>query len=343
MIRGELAADQKPQIASAGASLLASLPAQAADALTKVLDNLLDISHTLAADTTAGLAERSAALAQALRELAGVDLPDAPHFWHEHPQARRGAEQAERLAQAGDIESARRIFASLSADLAALVGATGVPPNYPSRVLRLRCPMYEDGVVWLQREGRARNPYYGSMMLECFDERVEMPVTGATPGEPTQPAPPLEPEASPPPPETLPHIDAVYTAYLEIQQALIKDDLRGASAALERLEAASRSLARTPGRAGHFGSQLVESARIDGSTLDSFRAGFEKVSDLLIAGVRDWPPGPAVGPAIRHAYCPMVDAAWLQASDKVENPYDPGMLRCGVIRATIPARSENAP
>jgi hypothetical protein len=28
-------------------------------------------------------------------------------------------------------------------------------------------------------------------------------------------------------------------------------------------------------------------------------------------------------------YCPMVDAYWIQTREGVENPYEPGMLRCG--------------
>jgi len=36
----------------------------------------------------------------------------------------------------------------------------------------------QGGTIWLQPKGDVRNPFYGSMMLECFDERVVLPVTG---------------------------------------------------------------------------------------------------------------------------------------------------------------------
>ncbi|MBM4107976.1 MAG: efflux RND transporter periplasmic adaptor subunit [Phycisphaerae bacterium] len=338
MIRGEMASEQKPLIASAGASKLSSLPPAAAEALSRVLDDLLDIGNTLAADTTAGVKERAASLASTLRALVAVPIPEDPHFWHEHPQGGRGREAAERLAGADDIESARKAYAALSAELTPLVGATGVPPGYPSRVQRLHCPMYDGGVLWLQREGRVRNPYYGAMMLECFDERAEIPTTGAAPAaEPVEPAPAAARDVGA---EDQKLLDAVYASYLAMQQTLIKDDLDGSKAMLGRFADAAKALAKGESEAGALGGALVKAASIDGATLDSFREGFEPVSDLLIAAAATMPPSAAVAPAVRHAYCPMVDAAWLQAADKVENPYDPGMLRCGVIRATIPARQE---
>ncbi len=72
-------------------------------------------------------------------------------------------------------------FADLSAALAKLIKATGVPPSYPAQVQQLHCPMYrsdEGGSIWLQPKGSVRNPFYGSMMLTCFDERTVLPVTG---------------------------------------------------------------------------------------------------------------------------------------------------------------------
>ncbi len=36
----------------------------------------------------------------------------------------------------------------------------------------------QGGAVWLQAAGDVRNPYMGTRMLECFDERTAIPVAG---------------------------------------------------------------------------------------------------------------------------------------------------------------------
>jgi hypothetical protein len=38
----------------------------------------------------------------------------------------------------------------------------------------------QGGAYWLQKSDEMRNPYMGKRMLECFDERLAMPVTGDT-------------------------------------------------------------------------------------------------------------------------------------------------------------------
>jgi hypothetical protein len=37
----------------------------------------------------------------------------------------------------------------------------------------------QGGSVWLQPAGDVRNPYYGSVMLECYDEEHSIPVAGS--------------------------------------------------------------------------------------------------------------------------------------------------------------------
>ncbi len=90
--------------------------------------------------------------------------------------------EALELIDADDLGVARQSFADLSEALSKLIRAMGVPRDYPAQVQELHCPMYragQGGSIWLQPAGDIRNPFYGSMMLECFDERRTLPVTGA--------------------------------------------------------------------------------------------------------------------------------------------------------------------
>lgn len=185
MVKGDLAADQQQAVAVAGRSNLAALPAAVATGMTSILDNYFVIGELLAGDSIDGLPEPGRRIASAVDQLLGDTIPDAPHFWHEHEEVATVRGKALELTGVTDIETARLTFADLSIALSKLVSATGVPPAYQSEVQKLHCPMYRDGQggsTWLQRAGPVQNPFYGSVMLECFDERTSLPVTGAPEG-----------------------------------------------------------------------------------------------------------------------------------------------------------------
>ncbi|MBS3822163.1 MAG: DUF3347 domain-containing protein, partial [Phycisphaerae bacterium] len=106
-----------------------------------------------------------------------------------------------KLVDTEDLAEARLRFAEVSTSLETLLMATGVPPSFEREVQVLHCPMYrsgQGGTIWLQAAGDVRNPYFGSTMLECFDERRALPVTGGE-GEAASaaPSPPNEPDAKP--------------------------------------------------------------------------------------------------------------------------------------------------
>jgi hypothetical protein len=121
-----------------------------------------------------------------------IPIPDDEHFWHKHEEIATARGKALELIESASLQEARLDYADLSVALARLVRATGVPPTYGKEVHQLHCPMYlegQGGSTWLQLAGDVRNPFYGSKMIECFDKREALPVTGAGTAPTTQGAP----------------------------------------------------------------------------------------------------------------------------------------------------------
>ena len=182
MVQGDLAADQEAEVAVEGGSVLAALPEPLAAVLSKALDSYLSIQDTLANDSTEGVAENARVFSGALDTMEKIALPGNEHFWHmqaEPLEVALGASEA--LASSSDLAEARLALGNLSPAFRNLLKATGVPPGYRSEVQALHCPMFrsdQGGAVWLQTSGDVRNPYMGSAMLTCFDDRSALPVTG---------------------------------------------------------------------------------------------------------------------------------------------------------------------
>ncbi len=202
MITGNLAAEQEVAVEVAGTASIDALPDDVAATLNATLEQYLAIGHTLASDTTQGVADPAQKLATALDQLVKTEVPADPHLWHTHQDAIATARSnAFKLMDTDDLPEARLQFAKVSTSLETLLLATGVPPSFQRQVQVLHCPMYrsgQGGTIWLQAAGDVRNPYFGASMLECFDERQALPVTG---GErdtlPAEPAQPDEPAAMP--------------------------------------------------------------------------------------------------------------------------------------------------
>lgn len=118
-----------------------------------VLDAYLDIGARLAQDEIDGVSKLGAALVVAA----------------EPRQAEAGI--AELIAAtsrlgAGDINTVRLAYRKLSA---ALVEVLAAKPDGRAGLQLVYCPMAfaNEGAYWVQREGRLRNPYEGTMMLRC--------------------------------------------------------------------------------------------------------------------------------------------------------------------------------
>ncbi|MCH8151871.1 MAG: efflux RND transporter periplasmic adaptor subunit [Planctomycetes bacterium] len=181
MIKGQPASEQEAVGVVAGPSQLSALPDAAADAIVDILDGYFAIGDTFAGDSVGDLSLAAGRIAGAVDVLLDVEIPDDEEFWRKHDEAATVRGIALKLVDQTDLEQARLQFADLSTALAKLIKATGVPPSYPTQVQQLHCPMYQKdtgGSIWLQPKGDVRNPFYGSMMLNCFDVRTVLPVTG---------------------------------------------------------------------------------------------------------------------------------------------------------------------
>jgi hypothetical protein len=134
---------------------------------------------------------------------------------------------------------------------------------------------------------------------------------------------------------------SLYGAYAQAARALSEDDVASAAMAVTYLETAARELqekldAETAGVAEEaleeiaaaVGEVAAASGRLQLVTdLAEMRDGFKQLSDAMIQ-YRDH----LLGAAPKVAYCPMVDAEWLQSDAEIANPYyGSEMLRCGEI------------
>ena len=184
MIRGDLASEQEAVVDVAGESAVTGLPPAMAEQLDAMLRAYMKIGDLLAGDTVSGVAEPARAVAEAVDRLLEQQIPGHPHFWHEHDEVATVRGRALEIAGGGGIAGSRLAFADLSVALSKLVRATGVPPVFGEEVQELHCPMYrsdQGGSIWLQPAGDVRNPFYGSVMLGCYDKREALPVTGSAP------------------------------------------------------------------------------------------------------------------------------------------------------------------
>jgi hypothetical protein len=341
MIHGDFAADQQARVATAGRSELDSLPETVAAGLIDALRAYLPIGERLASDRSDGLAEPARELAAALDRAMGATIPRDENFWHTHTEAADARAAALELASTTDLAAARETFAELSVALDKLFRITGVPPALEEEVQSLHCPMFmEDkgGATWLQAAGPVRNPFFGAMMIECFDQREALPITGQAPDEASPaheaPAPEARPRSAAPDTEVRQALDDVVAAYLVAQDHLTQNAAGEAAASLVRIKDDLDPLLVLPGEAGEAARRISSAVSGAPSELPALRTAFSSISDALLIITEAVPPSVREG-GLYHAYCPMVDEHWLQPGQDIRNPYDPGMLTCGVIKARV--------
>ena len=160
----ETPADEKTVIESARAHV----PAEFRDQLQEVFKAYFEIQRELAGDNLKGAGKGGGKLLDALKSVDMTLLEGPVHVeWMNHLKSLRS--RGARLKEAGDIEKARVVFASLSQDMSTAVDRYGA--GGPKPIISFHCPMALDnrGAVWLQDHGDTRNPYFGAVMLKCQD------------------------------------------------------------------------------------------------------------------------------------------------------------------------------
>ncbi|MFV0415608.1 MAG: efflux RND transporter periplasmic adaptor subunit [Chthoniobacterales bacterium] len=138
------------------------------------------IQNTLAADEMTSVSETAKTLASALEKMASSSPFDSADAKAAYTKSLGDSMTASyQLTDAKDIAAARLILGRLSLSLRDFARGVGIPMSFSDTVMEVHCPMaLEDqgGATWLQREGPIRNPYMGDRMLECYDEKSELPV-----------------------------------------------------------------------------------------------------------------------------------------------------------------------
>jgi Cu(I)/Ag(I) efflux system membrane fusion protein len=137
------------------------LPDDALARLRAAFDAYEEARGLLARDSLDGLDGPAAAVRAAL-DGAAEGLADAPSALR--ACLAQAADAVRRLADATEIEEARRRFGEVSLYLVALAG---VDPRLQEGWNVFRCPMAEGFPKWFQRAPEIENPYMGTRMPQC--------------------------------------------------------------------------------------------------------------------------------------------------------------------------------
>lgn len=158
---------------------------------------------------------------------------------------------------------------------------------------------------------------------------------GAGPASQQATAPASQPASQPALPKPTQLVNEMFRAYLQAQQALLKDDLAAAKKPMPTIFQSGNALYNhRPALAALLSDIGAQAARAnDAKDLAGFREAFGKLSTAMIEMAKRLPPTAAATPSLYAAYCPMVKKDWLQAGKQIHNPYDLGMPECGVLKS----------
>jgi hypothetical protein len=120
----------------------------------------------------------------------------------------------------------------------------------------------------------------------------------------------------------------VVEPYLQVQTALVNDDLAPVRDGATRVARGARNLG-APGKAIADAATALAKAE----SLEGARVAFATLSDTLIAYADE--VDIAIGDHV-VAYCPMADASWVQKGNDVANPYYGAAMRtCGEVKRPL--------
>ncbi len=142
--------DQCPAGTQAAANVNAMSKAVLPQPVQAVFDGYIKVQTALAEDSVPGFREAAGGLTKAIRSDSEDMLPA------------KVSQQAEALARASDLATARAAFKSLSESLIQYLQAQKVPPGTYHEAY---CAMAK--ASWLQTDKTISNPYMGKGMLRC--------------------------------------------------------------------------------------------------------------------------------------------------------------------------------
>lgn len=122
------------------------------------------------------------------------------------------------------------------------------------------------------------------------------------------------------------HLDAIVASYLEIHAQLAADKIDG-------VKAPAAAIAKHAGSMGEPGTAIAAAAKSleQAGDLKAAREAFGPLSAAVIAAAKA--EGWQGLDNVKLAFCPMVNASWLQKEQSIRNPfYGTQMLTCGEFR-----------
>lgn len=112
----------------------------------------------------------------------------------------------------------------------------------------------------------------------------------------------------------------LFSRYEAVRQGLLAQKIGD-------VQTTARALAEAATAAKNAEVAKAAEAVSTAADLKAARKAFATLSDEMIK-VRNAAKGerPMIG------FCPMVDKSWLQEKGEIGNPYDPNMVRCGMLK-----------
>jgi len=245
-------------------------------------------------------------------------------------------EHAQEGAQAADIKAARVAFDGLSTAILETIGAFGQATGV--ELYESHCPMAfkNRGASWLADEKEIKNPWFGSRMFRCGEIRQTYPTVATV---------------------TIPKafrdgLSAVVVPYLDLGEALSKDDLESAATAAAAFEDALSSVpaaglgekARERWRRSVSAMREAAAALRKATDLEAARRPFVLMSDTLADLLARF--GHAGPGDLCVIHCPMAfsnrGADWIQRGKETRNPYfGASMYRCGDVTRSLPTEPKD--